>query len=1289
MFGLVSRFLGQFWEGVLPEEDKNTETKENKGLLAVESKEEHCITNLRKCFSGKVTKLYDDSGMIDDDVFFKFKDVIGGIRLRLNTEVHVEARRTRLDDAWQADRVEVFTNWDSFGEEGTLEVLIGEVTEITGDNFIVNYDTYCNLSCVTVGYVVCKGDWVRVELMKDRGVVCEIKSVGPLREKTITGSITSISQGHGYINTDIFFSFGACRRNYIPRKGHNVLVTAIESNQGNCKWRALRIEPRTPNRGQRDSELTRTAPLLESRFIKELVCDKQGVIITDEVNFGDVIVGEVQEKLVCIRNDGESVVVLKSVDGFTDDSVFSIELTEKLNLVGKQALDIHIDPQNMLQLKAKVNSRLLGEMNKLVVFNFGAFQIGCYFVVNVQDVQQCFLDAKTPFHKRKFVDKKNALMRVVNLRNNKQWVIPGERPMFKQTTINFSSKLKHYEIPMTLRQYILDKIDLCCRVPSLIEPLSMRNYKERFSTLLHAEEVQMELEMREFDLEQVSLKNVGDLLGLSVPGLAEGRPSLLIGDRVILSVSGGSHNAPKYEGFIHEVLNDEILLKFHDDFHATYDMDSYDVMFFFNRTPLRRAHKAVEMANYIGDQVLFPTCVTPILPQTLRAKKDLYNSKLNERQKSAVARILSGQCRPMPYVLFGPPGTGKTVTLVEAILQVFHCVGFSRILACTPSNSAADLIAERLHHSGGIADGDMIRLNAFQRQQNIPEDIENYSTSIERLDMAAHYRIVICTCTTAGQLHTLGLPPGHFTHVFIDEAGQATEPESLVPICFLAGTQGQVILGGDPYQLGPVLRSTISQSYGLDMSLLERLMMRTPYLRNEETFSNHGCYDALVVTKLVCNYRCHEALLELPSRLFYHAEMVSCVDETIKNCLCDWDTLPNQSGFPIIFHGVKGEDLREGNSPSWFNAVEAVQVIRYVKELQSFKKHPVKLEEIGIITPYRKQVEKIRLLLDRLGMNGIKVGSVEEFQGQERLVIIISTVRSSCSLLGFDLSHNLGFLSNPKRFNVAITRAQALMIIVGNPHVLYKDTNWCALLKYCLDNNGYIGCDLPVLGNGIREMDENMDEGNGGINDEENGENIDEQTYGSDVIGDAENREDIRGSCSDRRGDDELDSSRVVKTGSEFNDEKSPASRTLCKMTGDNMNTEGKYVTSGGLPGDTIVHGGDTKEDEVARAINEVRCCLDDDRVESEESRFFREEGKNESFGEKIVSRSFLLNQHADVVETGIHGSRNHAADKNINFNGNAESCVLQTEVLRVSESSDEELEEIVYTPYSRDEIIF
>ena len=82
-------------------------------------------------------------------------------------------------------------------------------------------------------------------------------------------------------------------------------------------------------------------------------------------------------------------------------------------------------------------------------------------------------------------------------------------------------------------------------------------------------------------------------------------------------------------------------------------------------------------------------------------------------------------------------------------------------------------------------------------------------------------------------------------------------------------------------------------------------MARGPYQRDETKFSNHGAYDPLAVTKLVNNYRSHEALLQLPSRLFYHAEMVACAEERVRKCLCEWDTLPNKNDFPILFHGVK------------------------------------------------------------------------------------------------------------------------------------------------------------------------------------------------------------------------------------------------------------------------------------------------------------------------------------------------------------------------------------------------
>lgn len=92
--------------------------------------------------------------------------------------------------------------------------------------------------------------------------------------------------------------------------------------------------------------------------------------------------------------------------------------------------------------------------------------------------------------------------------------------------------------------------------------------------------------------------------------------------------------------------------------------------------------------------------------------------------------------------------------------------------------------------------------------------------------------------------------------------------------------------------------------------------------------------------------------------------------------------------------------------------------------------------------------------------------SVEEFQGSERRVIIISTVRSQQEFIQFDRRHKLGFVSNAKRFNVAITRSQALLIVVGNPFLLEKDEHWKALLHYCVDNGGYVGCEYQKNSDG-------------------------------------------------------------------------------------------------------------------------------------------------------------------------------------------------------------------------------
>ncbi|CAK8686546.1 unnamed protein product [Clavelina lepadiformis] len=136
------------------------------------------------------------------------------------------------------------------------------------------------------------------------------------------------------------------------------------------------------------------------------------------------------------------------------------------------------------------------------------------------------------------------------------------------------------------------------------------------------------------------------------------------------------------------------------------------------------------------------------------------------------------------------------------------------------------------------------------------------------------------------------------------------------------------------------------------------------------------------------------------------------------------------------------------------------QVYDYLIKLLNTRKNRVTPAQIGIISPYRKQVQKLRkLLTDKkvIGKEEIKIGSVEEFQGQERRVIIISTVRSNSEHLLEDEKFQLGFLRNPKRFNVALTRAMSLLIVVGNPQILHLDYYWNQFLNYCIDNGGYTG----------------------------------------------------------------------------------------------------------------------------------------------------------------------------------------------------------------------------------------
>ncbi|XP_033647607.1 putative helicase MOV-10 isoform X2 [Asterias rubens] len=684
--------------------------------------------------------------------------------------------------------------------------------------------------------------------------------------------------------------------------------------------------------------------------------------------------------------------------------------------------------------------------------------------------------------------------------------VEGERPPTSNKSELVMGVLKPYLIPKRLRfmDSLEDKENDKER-NAFQMPLKWDNYVEKLSDLLHIEELQMEVDIRRYDLEGTTMKKDGGFLRLKVPGLAENRPSVLKGDHLFAWYTNERSNkedAKKYKGYVHRVELEELVLGFNKEFVNRHIAgEKYHIVFTFNRFPLRRQHFAVEEAfKYHMEPVLFPKStdqgskipLCTVKEDTSEFSKQLYDRKLesNEEQMRAIQHIVKGSSRPAPYLVFGPPGTGKTVTIVEAMKQVYNALPECHILACAPSNSATDLIAKRLLTGGTPIDkNNLLRLNATSRDwKTVDETLkEKECCNYDKMTNETYFsskedimkkRVITTTLCTAGRLASADFPKDHFTHVFIDEAGHAVEPEAIIALSNLLNSEntkgGQVVLAGDPKQLGPIIRSPLAIEYKLELSLLERHMTTSKvYKRREE----EPHYDNRVLTKLLRNYRSHPDILKLPNEMFYDDELEVHADKRERECLCGWEKLPNKK-FPIIFHGVEGIDDREGHSPSFFNKKEIEIVVEYVENLLDKRGgRKIKESDIGIITPYRRQVQKIKEVLKKRHHGDIKVGSVEEFQGQERLVIIVSTVRSTKpEHIQMDIDFHLGFVKNPKRLNVAVTRAKALLILVGNPYMLNKDQNWSMFLQYCIENKSNIGCNFEEEEDELEDSIQKLDQ---------------------------------------------------------------------------------------------------------------------------------------------------------------------------------------------------------------------
>ena len=462
------------------------------------------------------------------------------------------------------------------------------------------------------------------------------------------------------------------------------------------------------------------------------------------------------------------------------------------------------------------------------------------------------------------------------------------------------------------------------------------------------------------------------------------------------------------------------------------------------------------------------------------------NAKTRFRPNPSQCEAISWALSRRISLCVGPPGTGKTrvaAMLIATALRLRSApngdLGSAppKVLAVAHSNGAADVLLEALLAIGvpAIRAGrpatvspnarkrtavamtqthpEVIALGKQARNASLPESIRSHAAAEAkrvadevRYTIAQAAPVVVASCIGAHQLLKDGMGIGlRFPLVVLDEASQTTEPAL---ICALAAAKAeQIVMVGDTKQLPPTVASgTTDLRSTLGVSPMARL-------------ENGGVDERTLKTQ----YRCPPSLLEFPSKYFYGGK-VKC-SPGAKNR--DGSELPagfpwpgkNNKTMPLAFVHLGGDLETTHDFGGRSNTPEAELVCRIVMDLLSGG--DVEAHNIAIISPYSRQVDKIRGELSGRNIRNVRVGTVDSFQGQEKDIVIISGTRSN------DVG-DVGFLRDPRRLNVALTRAKRGLIIVGDQKTLRNSRHWAALLDSCLQR----GCMMDAAVLRRRESDD-------------------------------------------------------------------------------------------------------------------------------------------------------------------------------------------------------------------------
>lgn len=428
------------------------------------------------------------------------------------------------------------------------------------------------------------------------------------------------------------------------------------------------------------------------------------------------------------------------------------------------------------------------------------------------------------------------------------------------------------------------------------------------------------------------------------------------------------------------------------------------------------------------------------------------NQRLNDSQKSAVKGMLGSDGMT---ILHGPPGTGKTTTIIEGVLQLIN--DGKRVLITAPSNAAVDNVAKGLLNyqtkilrvgnttkvdddifpftlEGQLKDSkesksikklkiraEELRRMSYQYKRNfgkaereqrkaLIQEVKRIRKEIRDMqDYAAQksFENADVVLGTPIGIHNALQKDAEFDVLVVDEAGQAIEPLAWVVFPFAQ----KWVLAGDPFQLPPTVLSDKATQMGFDVSILEHAFKQ--------------CQD---VRFLDTQYRMRSSIAQFSNDYFYEGKLQTPDDQ-------------KDSGTHVVFYDTAGTGFEEkaGEDGRSLTNEGELEVIQKMIEANNWKP-----KEIGFISPYAGQVQLAKSMLSK----EIKVSTIDSFQGQEMPIIIVSLVRSN-------QDGNIGFLKDYRRMNVALTRAKEKLIVVGDSATIGMDSFYDQFLKYVETVEGY------------------------------------------------------------------------------------------------------------------------------------------------------------------------------------------------------------------------------------------